>query len=1238
MFAEPYRSNGNIGQNIVLNQLVVDQNSFESIYKITAVPDGNGWHDITFEVPMYLFDDKNKVKEKETCEDYFGLTPTTFVWEKSKWKEVDNPEYLDCRNFLVDIETGLSQEAKLLKEDKTIIGEVVGQKSKVKIKVEKGKDKAVKFGDNSIEIYFADGLVSTTVTPETIEPKRKSGEFYEYWHPVVIDNNGVGQIDVSRENFLATGIGYSIWTDNVFYTTEPLDTNCWTIIDEEFGEVEKCDFYRLSDGNINWDYNYLEPHIIKVPVKRVEGTDINGNTIYYPENFITISAGESRTFYYKYYSKEKKGKWDFVFSYDGTDYMIDPFWSNSVDVDLEHDYSFNGWVKQISEGTHLDSWTWTNELDWNADGDYSVDGSSWDTNLVAYYKFDDGTADDSARGYDGTLTNGASVDAYGMWDTNALSLDGTNDYVDLVTNPDLRITSDLTISAWIKCANSNQANTYNHIFASYDASGYNGYAIAITRGQLLAFYTDTGGWTISTNDVCDGKWHFVSTVLDGSTVYYYVDGVTSNSDTTNTPSASTAKQTIGSRYDGTYNFGGQIDGLKIYDRALTQEEILADYNSFLEAKFVDNNVYGDGTNSDWNAIKINSDLNYSFNKELCGNADTDCNADKFNNGLVGLWHMNDKNSDNWTYDASGNDNKGTLLSNAHINNTCLWGTKCLYCDGGHDRVRIPYNSIFNFSSTGFTTSAWIYSLAYDGGYDNSDIIGKDLTTGTRDWALSAYDSTGTTADAELALIIRDEEGDYLGVSSPEILLTNRWHHVVATYEGGVTIASIEVYVDGFKQPKSDLSSGSFGTMVTTTNDLWIGTRGALTDFHGYIEDVSLWNYPMSEEEVRDLYRKGVSRLDLNVVSCSDASCATETGSEYFTDINNNVWNYFTTLPNSNYLKWEGLFRTNETDFSDRNAGFFHVGALLNDVNIEYESVVAEPTIFGQDFNVYKTGTSTHLTNINFDCDIDAYDLTLQNSPFSQDMNAGTYECIFSTTGYDSNTLNFTVDANAERIVYLKEYNLITFNVRDTNGNHLTNWNMDINVGTDLVGANSPTSQNMVNGSYQGIFSKTGYDSNTIEWLVEGSDINVNVTLSLVPTAQADINFVYPRESGGIVKANITEFYLKTTNGFIVTDANYTLNNFSTIDLNTECTDWNTSNVYCNLTALSYSTLYDNNLEVCLDTNDSTSYCETISFNYNPNLDLIIPGGDDSLIYLVLLMVLGGGAILFLMYNTKKREV
>jgi len=198
--------------------------------------------------------------------------------------------------------------------------------------------------------------------------------------------------------------------------------------------------------------------------------------------------------------------------------------------------------------------------------------------------------------------------------------------------------------------------------------------------------------------------------------------------------------------------------------------------------------------------------------------------------------------------------------------------------------------------------------------------------------------------------------------------------------------------------------------------------------------------------------------------------------------------------------------------------------------------------------------------------------------------------------------------------------------------------MDINVGTDLVGANSPTSQNMVNGSYQGIFSKTGYDSNTIEWLVEGSDINVNVTLSLVPTAQADINFVYPRESGGIVKANITEFYLKTTNGFIVTDANYTLNNFSTIDLNTECTDWNTSNVYCNLTALSYSTLYDNNLEVCLDTNDSTSYCETISFNYNPNLDLIIPGGDDSLIYLVLLMVLGGGAILFLMYNTKKREV
>jgi ligand-binding sensor domain-containing protein len=84
-----------------------------------------------------------------------------------------------------------------------------------------------------------------------------------------------------------------------------------------------------------------------------------------------------------------------------------------------------------------------------------------DPNLVAWYKFDEGsgtTALDSANGHNGTV-NGATWTAGKVG--GALSFDGVNDYVDVPDNPALRFTqnSSFTLCAWVNPISPSQMGT-----------------------------------------------------------------------------------------------------------------------------------------------------------------------------------------------------------------------------------------------------------------------------------------------------------------------------------------------------------------------------------------------------------------------------------------------------------------------------------------------------------------------------------------------------------------------------------------------------------------------------------------------------------------------------------------------------------------------------------------------------------------------------------------------------------
>ncbi len=58
----------------------------------------------------------------------------------------------------------------------------------------------------------------------------------------------------------------------------------------------------------------------------------------------------------------------------------------------------------------------------------------YDGNLVVYWKFNDSNAthifDDTNNNRDANFNNGADINAWGLWDTNAGYFDGTNDFKD----------------------------------------------------------------------------------------------------------------------------------------------------------------------------------------------------------------------------------------------------------------------------------------------------------------------------------------------------------------------------------------------------------------------------------------------------------------------------------------------------------------------------------------------------------------------------------------------------------------------------------------------------------------------------------------------------------------------------------------------------------------------------------------------------------------------------------------
>jgi hypothetical protein len=193
-----------------------------------------------------------------------------------------------------------------------------------------------------------------------------------------------------------------------------------------------------------------------------------------------------------------------------------------------------------------------------------------------------GNANDIAGANNGILSGGVTF-------TNgevgqAFSFDPANGTVIVPDSPNLRLTNQLTIEAWI---NTRSTNADRAIVSKVGgAGGNNGYQFALSANSLLGQFNSPGQFWPSSRIQCAlpiavGVWNHAAWTYDQSAMRLYWNGtpVATNMIGANVITASSSDLRISGDDNNHACFDGMIDEPSVYNRALSAGEIAAIYHA-----------------------------------------------------------------------------------------------------------------------------------------------------------------------------------------------------------------------------------------------------------------------------------------------------------------------------------------------------------------------------------------------------------------------------------------------------------------------------------------------------------------------------------------------------------------------------------------------------------------------------------------------------------------------------------
>jgi hypothetical protein len=223
-----------------------------------------------------------------------------------------------------------------------------------------------------------------------------------------------------------------------------------------------------------------------------------------------------------------------------------------------------------------------------------LDKDNLNDGLVAYYKFNGDVKDYSGNNNDGTYYGrGVYNTGYKSDASGAIDLNGSSDYVFVNNSTSLSPTKQITISAWYYSVSfyGNGANSIvcKENIISPPASLYH---LAVQGDQyygspifLFNVTTTQGSKAINTDGIFNyaiNQWYFIVGEYDGNKTKIYVNGnlivsASQSGDILNNENNIYIGNTEGLSRPSYDFLAGRVDEVRIYNRALTDDEILSLY-------------------------------------------------------------------------------------------------------------------------------------------------------------------------------------------------------------------------------------------------------------------------------------------------------------------------------------------------------------------------------------------------------------------------------------------------------------------------------------------------------------------------------------------------------------------------------------------------------------------------------------------------------------------------------------
>jgi VCBS repeat-containing protein len=248
---------------------------------------------------------------------------------------------------------------------------------------------------------------------------------------------------------------------------------------------------------------------------------------------------------------------------------------------------------QLRYRAKIDGW-FSQYKDANVDN-VQITGEPYNTEpvgLISYWTADD-TATDAVGDNDGTPFNGTGFAPGHIG--QSFVFDGVDDRIVVADDPSLRLTKSMTIEGWIR-VDSYPDSQQGHspiLFRGDDRAGLDPYVLTVQAGGSIQFSVNNSTEAANVaSPIPKGEFVYVVATLDDATgeMQLYLNGVLMSEITTavrpfgNLEASSHPSIGIGNHGgwpDSTINFPfhGAIDELKIHDVALSDAEILANFQA-----------------------------------------------------------------------------------------------------------------------------------------------------------------------------------------------------------------------------------------------------------------------------------------------------------------------------------------------------------------------------------------------------------------------------------------------------------------------------------------------------------------------------------------------------------------------------------------------------------------------------------------------------------------------------------